>query len=730
MRRVTLDFETLSACDLKKCGAYKYSLDPTTKPTCLAFKERGQKRIYLLRFEMINRMWKDLPVDFRNLWLSFIADPTLLFIAQNAFFETVIYKNILVKRYGWPDIPFTRFRCTAAKAAACALPRSLEGAGAALNLTTQKDKRGYAAMMATCKPTKQWNAWRKACEDVKAGKKVGPKKRSLFEGKEPPMFLTPEAAPDVWEVLYRYCKVDVKTEELLDETLPDLTPSEQQVWFLNQKINWRGFKVDVSAAQKIVDIMAIESKKKLKELDIITMGLVTKAGARQSILEFLALDGIELPDIRAKTVEDILEGGELNPDMRRLLEIRQALSRTSTKKYQGFIDRAGKDQRVRDILLYHGASTGRDSGTGIQPHNFPRGVIEIDPNRPYAPVDNIIQNDMEWLKLLYGDNLSMVFSSILRNMILPGDGKELFVADFSKIEVAVLWWLADNKPGLEILNSGRDPYIYMASLNTGKSYKKIERAVKNGEKWALNARQLGKAQILGCGFGMGWEKFLTTAYDQYRLELTKKQSKVAVKSYREQNEAVPALWKQYEMGAVAAIEEKGKTFQAGKCKFFREKGFLWVELPSGRRLAYRKPRIVWAVREYDKVVLDKKGNPKLDKNGDEVTEKAYTRPQKSIEFLGLSKSKKELVPERTWGGTLTENIVQAIARDLMKNGEAELENAGYQVLLSVHDELLSDKDKGKGTVEEFKALMCTRPLWADQHLPIQAEGWKGPRYRK
>lgn len=730
MKRVTLDFETLSACDLKRSGAYKYSLDPTTKPTCLAFKERSQKQIYLLRFEMINRMWKDLPVGLKNLWLSFIADPTLLFVAQNAFFETVIYKNILVKRYGWPDIPFTRFRCTAAKAAACALPRSLEGAGAALNLTTQKDKRGYAAMMATCKPTKQWNAWRRACEDVKAGKKVGSKKRSLFEGKEPPMFLTPEAAPDVWETLYRYCKIDVKTEELLDETLPDLIPSEQQVWFLNQKINWRGFKVDVSAAQKIVDIMAIESKKKLKELDTLTMGLVTKAGARQSILEFLALDGIELPDIRAKTVEDILEGGELNPDMRRLLEIRQALSKTSTKKYQGFIDRAGEDQRVRDILLYHGASTGRDSGTGIQPHNFPRGVIEIDPNRPYAPVNNIIESDVEWLKLLYGDNLSMVFSSILRNMILPGDGKELFVADFSKIEVAVLWWLADNKPGLEILNSGRDPYIYMASLNTGKNYKKIERAVKNGEKWALNARQLGKAQILGCGFGMGWEKFLTTAYDQYRLELTKKQSKVAVKSYREQNEAVPALWKQYEMGAVAAIEEKGKTFQAGKCKFFREKGFLWVELPSGRRLAYRKPRIVWAVREYDKVVLDKKGNPKLDKNGDEVTEKAYTRPQKSIEFLGLSKSKKELVPERTWGGTLTENIVQAIARDLMKNGEAELENAGYQVLLSVHDELLSDKDKGKGTVEEFKALMCTRPLWADQHLPIQAEGWKGPRYRK
>lgn len=373
--RITLDFETRSACDLKSAGAFKYSLDPSTQPTCLAFKISGKPTLYFLNFKMVNRSWKSLPLDLRTLWLNFITRG-FLFSAHNAFFETVIYKNILVARYGWPDIPFKQFRCTAAKAAACALPRSLEGAGAALNLTTQKDKRGYSAVMQTCKPTRQWNDYQKAKEEVSRGTKLGKRRLNLLNQPEPPKFLEPDASPGVWGTLYTYCKIDVKTEELLDETLPDLTPFEQEVWFLNQKINWRGLKVDIPVTRKIVEIMEEESKLKLEELDELTVGLVTKPGARQSILDFLRMDGVELPDIRAKTVEDALAGDDLSEDSRRLLEIRKALSKTSTKKYQSFLNRANEDGRVRDILLYHGASTGRDSGTGIQPQNFPRPLIK------------------------------------------------------------------------------------------------------------------------------------------------------------------------------------------------------------------------------------------------------------------------------------------------------------------------------------------------------------------
>ena len=463
---VIFDLETRSCSSLKREGPYKYSLDPTTRATCMVFKTANCKSV-ILDFENINKKFEDLNDGVREVWEQFIDDG-YLFTAHNAGFDMAIYKNVLVNRLGWPDIPFRQFRCTAAKAAACALPRSLEGVGSALDLHIQKDKAGYIAMMKTCKPTKEYNDW------VKAAAKVLKNGDFYSVEQQPPVFLEPKVAPEVFETLYRYCEIDVLTTERLNQTLPDLIPSEQEVWFLNQQINWRGIRADIPMVKKIVDIMEGESKTALKELDTLTMGLVTKAGARKSILDFLALEKIVLPDIRAKTVEDILKGGKLSPDMKRLLEIRKALSKTSTKKYQAFLDRAGQDSRIRDILLFHGASTGRDSGTGVQLQNLPRRLIS------QASVELLIEileeaerPDIDWIKTLFGENLSIAFSALLRSMVIPSGGFELFVGDFAKIEVAVLWWLAENEAGLEILRSGRDPYKYQAAANTGKRYEEI-----------------------------------------------------------------------------------------------------------------------------------------------------------------------------------------------------------------------------------------------------------------
>lgn len=701
-KRVTHDFETRSACDLKHSGAYKYSLDPTTRPTCLAFKIHGEPTIYFLDFHMIGRKWPELPEKLRNLWSRLIADG-YEFSAHNSLFERSVYDNVLVRRYGWPEIPPLKRRCTAAKAAACALPRNLEGAGSALNLSVQKDKRGYVAMMATCKPTKAWTAWAKRKDEA-----------------EPKMFLEPEDSPEASEIfktLYTYCKYDVLTEEALDDRLPDLNSIEQEVWHLNQEINWRGVQVDIPTVRKIISIMETESSKKLKELDGLTMGLVTKPGARKSILEFLALDGVELPDIKAQTVADALKGGKLNPDMKRLLELRKALSKSSTKKYQAFEKRANEDGRVRDLILYHGASTGRDSGTGIQIQNFPRGLIKVDKARPYAPVENVIECDHETLKLLYGEDLSILFSALLRNMIQASPGRELFAADFSKIEVAVCWWAAGNAPGLAVLRSGKDPYKYQAAANTGKTYEEI------GDEG--DERQLAKAQILGCQFGMGWKKFQSTAWDQYRLKLTDEQSKLAVKNYREANAAVPELWKAYEENAVLAIENPGSRFMAGGCAFFVADGFLWIELPSKRRLAYANPQLAWRMREFE--VEDKVENADGTVT---VTTRTETRgPYKTIEFYAVNSKTKKWGLERTWGGTLTENCIQAIARDLMMSALVRLEKAGYRALFAVHDEGVCEKKIGEGSVEEFVKIMCLKPRWA-AGLPVEAKGWAGPRYKK
>lgn len=698
--------------DLKKVGAYKYSLHPSTQPTCLAFKILGEPRVYFLPFHVVNRRWVDQPMELRLLWCRLINDK-FEFSAHNSFFERCIYDNIMVARYGWPAIPPRLRRCTAAKAAACALPRNLEGAGEALQLRVQKDRRGYAAMMATCKPTKQWNAWAKAVADYESGKRLSPRRRALAESAEPPVFLEPEAAPDVWQTLYAYCKIDVRAEEAVDLALPDLIPQEQEIWHLNQKINWRGLRIDLPTVQKIVRIMEHESTKKLKELDALTMGLVTKPRAIKSILEFLELEGVELPNLQKKTVEDVLEGFELSPDMRQLLEITKALSLASTKKYYAFLNRADAQGIIRDLVMYHAASTGRDGGTGINPYNFPRGLIKVDKDRPYAAVENVVECGYQMLQLLYGDSLGVLFSSILRNMIVPAEGCELFVADFSKIEVAVLWWLADNKAGLEILRAGLDPYKYQAAANTGKTYQDI---TDEGDE-----RQLGKAQVLGCGFRMGWKNFRDTAWRLYRLKLTNRQSFDAVKSYREANKPVAELWDTYEEAAIEAVES-GREVRAGKCRFFVRDKFLWIELPSGRRLAYREPQIAWRAITF--TALERDPN-----TGQDVEVEKTGKPKKTIQFLGLDKSKKKLATEFTHGGVLTENIVQATARDLMMPALLRLEKAGYRVLLSVYDEGVCERELGQGTVQEFVRILCETPTWG-QGLPIEAKGWVGPRYRK
>lgn len=680
--KLTSDFETRSACDLKKSGAYKYSLDPSTQPTCFSFKTPGTP-VRLLRFHEINKHWSDHDASFKRAWTHHIA--TKLFSAHNAFFEICIYKNILVRRYGWPDIPFRLWRCTAAKAAACALPRNLEGAGSALELKTQKDKWGHAAVMATCKPTRQWVAWKK---------KIGFGASKLFE---PPMFLEPNAAPDVWKRLYHYNEIDTLAEEELDNTLPDLSSFEQEIWFLNIQLNWRGIKIDIPTVKKIVDLMETEKGSRLREMDILTMGAVTKPGARQSIMDFLEAEGTRISDIKKKTIEDALKNPTVSGSAKRLLELRQLLSKTSTRKYQAFINRSNLDNRVRDILMYHGASTGRDTGTGCQFQNLPRPLIK---QKDIDYVLDILQEHntegvMDWIKFLYGDP-ARVFSSLIRSMLIPSKGKELFVADFSKIEVAVLWWLADNKPGLRVLQSGKDPYKYQAAANTGETYDDI---ADDGDD-----RQLGKCQVLGCGFGMGWERFLeTAALPPYNLTLTEEQARFAVNSYREANAAVPVLWKNYEKAMVTAIEEH-KNVTINKCSFYVRDNFLWIRLPSGRRLAYRNPSI--GMREND------------------------WGPQKTVEYWAVNPKTKKWNKEITWGGKIVENVVQATARDLMMNPLPKLESLGYQILLTVHDEVISEKEINKGSVKEFCSILCARPIWTDEELPLEAKGWKGMRYRK
>lgn len=721
MIKITMDFETRSAAPLKKVAAYEYSMDPSTIVTCLGFKSELNSKIYLFDFYTMQKAFDELDLNFKNAWLKWVKNSKYIFSAHNAFFEQCIYQNVLVARLGWPPIPIHKWRCTAVKAAAVAIPRNLADAGAVMNLTTQKDYEGHRVMMKLCKPTAAWVKWDKAHQKFLAKGLESP-----LLGSEPNKFWCPGTAPEDYEKLYRYCKIDVLTEEKLDASLPDLSFEEQRLWFIDQKINMRGVQVDMPVVNKISDIMAKEARTMNTELDQLTMGLVSTGNSRAQILEFLMLEGIELPDLRAKTVDDFLANGDLIGDAKKLLEIRRALSKASTAKYQKFLMCAKSDGRVRDLFLMNAASTGRWGGKNVQPQNFPRGIIkDID-----LAIENIKNVSTENLKLLYGENLMPLFSSVLRGMFIASKGKELFVEDYNAIETRVLWWLADHQKGLDIFRKGQDPYREMAAA----IYKKSLLEINDDE------RQVGKAAVLGCGYQMGGKKFMTSAWDVYRAKVDLDLAKVAVTAYREMHSPVTELWSNYEQACIYAIENPGEKYRVGLVKFIFENEFLWIELPSGRKLAYKDPEL-----EMSKVlIMTNADNDRIYAQNmfmyQEAIEAGYKKTSefdaKKIKYWAINQKAKKVdcvIPkwtrETTYGGKITENIVQAVSRDLLAESIVRAEKAGFNVLMHSHDECVSEAPIGKFTSEQYKEIMEALPKWAEG-LPLKTGGWKGFRYKK
>jgi DNA polymerase len=706
--KIHCDFETRSECDLKKAGAFEYAAHPSTEVLCLAFKT-SYGHVYLFDFEQMQKPFREQKPTFQNAWGDWIEKDIFLFIAHNAFFEQSIYNEILVKRFGWPEIPITKWRCTAAKAAASAIPRNLADAGAVMRLSVQKDFKGHQVMLKLCKPTSAFKKWNES--------KIGA---------PPAKFWTPDTAPEDFKALYHYCKLDVLTEEKLDDSLPDLTPFEQEVWFLDQKVNLRGVAVDLPLVNQISEIMASESKAMVKELDTLTMGLVGSGNERANILEFLKLDGIEMPDLRSATVDDFLANGKVNGDAAKILNIRKSLARSSTAKYNTFKIRAASDGRVRDLLLYCGAArTGRWGGKGVQPQNFPRGVIK----NIYEAIDRIKTCDIGDLKMLYGDNLMPLFSSVLRGMFVASPGHEMFVQDFSTIESRVLFWLAGHEEGLKIFYDGRDPYKEMARHIFNCKLEDV-----TDEK-----RQVGKAAFLGAGFGIGHKKFKTSALDVYRAEVTKEQAKIAVTAYREIHWPVVELWEQYESAAIQAVENPQAKFIVGKVCFVRRGRFLNIILPGGRELRYCDPNVVMA--ETKVLVLDDEpvyASTQLQlenylKEGAKQTGAFVSKRLTYFEVNQIAKNVDCVIPkwakENTYGGKIVENVVQAVARNLLAEAMVRAENAGYKVLFHAHDELVSEAPIGTKTSEEYQKLMEVLPDWATG-LPLKSSGWVHTRYRK
>lgn len=673
-----LDYETRSEADLKKVGAYEYANHKSTQILCASWRLGIKEQI---REEIAKgvrpRVWSSAFPNSDNMWnlVLNLCDNNILVIAHNALFEQVITRFVLsrhVRERGVlhsqiTKMPHERWICTAAMAAALALPRNLEGACSALHLAIQKDMIGRKLILKYCKPRKpsKFNParWHSSARDL----------RRIME----------------------YCQNDVDAETLLFLTIPELTPKEREVWLLDQTINFRGFRADRELVKKTLQMIAEETVNLNRETLEITHGRPGSTTQRNGVLEWLHGEDVFLPDLRAKTVNDAIQLGLVSGDAKRLLQIRQAVSKTSTKKYHAFEARSRTDGRVRDILVYHTASTGRWGGSGVQPQNFPRGVIDDT----VLASEVLSSGDLEFVRLVYGSPMD-VFSSCLRSVITASEGYELFCADYAAIEARVLFWVAKHEAGLKAFRENRPVYEEMAAVIY--QIDKLENVTKA-------QRQVGKQSFLGCGYGMGWSKFLATCKN-FGIEVDEETAQVAVAAYRNFHSPVVKCWSNIERAALEAVKRKGTKFTINRTTWWvaplpgTKIEMLWCQLPSGRRLAYMGPEIKW--------------------------EKVWDEKRPILYHWGVNPLTRKWESSGTYGGRLVENVVQGISRDLMAEAMLRIEKAGYDLILTVHDEILAERKKtDKSAILHFENLMGALPEWAAE-LPVRVEGWKGERYRK
>lgn len=473
-RPCTLDFESRSACDLRKTGSWKYSLDPSTQVLCLAFRlphwKSGRTALWHPAFPHLGIDEAICP-ELGDLF-AWIVDGGLV-EAHNAWFERGIWVNIMVPRYDWVPVPHTQWRCSAAKAAAHALPRALEDAVKALGLRVKKDLVGQKLMKKLSKPRKP----RKAEID-----------QWLLDG-----------APHLWwesrkmfEGLWAYCRQDVLAEEALSQYVPDLPDSEVALYLLDQQINETGVRLDQSAITTALRLIAEETVDLNTEISVLTEGFVQQVTQRQRLLIWLEAEGLHLDNTQKQTIEELLEGrggewsyGDLTPRTTRALEILRELGKSSTAKYEKMRDWVCPDGRMHGSLLYHGASTGRWSGAGVQPHNFPKGTYK-DWDMTDAWV--YLQYSSRAQLREYWGSVMAPLSQALRGVIVPAEGQTLYVADYAAIEARVLLWLAEDEEALDVYREGRDMYVEMASAIYGREITKADK----------HERQLGKVAVLGC----------------------------------------------------------------------------------------------------------------------------------------------------------------------------------------------------------------------------------------
>lgn len=598
-------------------------------------------------------------------------DPDVVFIAHNAGFEKAIWRRIMVPYFGFADVPDERWHDTMAVCAMKALPQKLEQALLVLGLPCEKDAAGSRLTIGLSKPNK----------------KTGMLDRE----------------PATLAKVYSYCDNDVEIERSLHKRLGWLSPGERDVWLLDQKVNERGVRLDldfIRAAQKVVSGAMAPLLVRFKSLT----GVWPTQSAK--VLEWCADRGPRLPNMQKETLVNWLgtdvDGSEpdwdewraadLSPNVREALTIRQITASSSVKKLARMEACVGADGRVRGTLAYHAAGTGRWAGRLFQPQNFPRPAAWNSWKEPPdmdTVVAAIMTGDHEYVAALLGPPVDAVISG-LRHAIVASPGNALIVGDFAGIEARVVLALAGQHDKTALLAAGADPYCDFASTALHRPITK-----KDPER-----QLIGKPGVLGCGFQMGWKKLML----KYNVPET--EAKVIVDGYRKDwAPNVPKVWYALEGAAVRTVHD-GRPHEEYGVRFALEDGWLTARLPSGRKLWYWDPRPTRKAMPWDDTDIRLAYTYRAYKQGHIVTVSAY-------------------------GGIVTENVVQALARDLMVYAMMICERENFPVILTVHDEIISEVPEALANADTFRQIMEDRPEWAvNMQVPVAAETWAGPRYHK
>lgn len=628
---IHLDFETFSEVDLKLCGMARYAEDETTEILLVGFAIDDEEPVCAEPHE----------VDKLEPLFEAIKNGVIVG-AHNFGFEKLIWYNVGVKRFCWPEIPEKNWNCTAARCRAMGLPGALDKAAKVLNLPIKKDKKGMQLIQ-------------------RYSKLVRDKRHYLKDN------------PEDLESFKDYCKTDVLVERQLDNLLPNFSNFEKEIFFLDDEINARGIPVNVKLLEK-AQILVDELTEHFDNQSIEISGY--KATQNKRVLEFLNNRGLDLPNLQAKTVEDAKDRNDLNPEIKRFLEIRYESSRVGLKKIKKILAMVSNDGTVKYCFFYHGATTGRWVSVGVQLQNFGKTSVE---NQKNILSDVLTLNSTSFLEKY--DRPMTALSQALRGVIQAPKGMEIVAADYSAIEARILAWLSGEEWLVKAYEDGQDVYVKMSA-----SIYKIDESEIDGDK-----RFFGKQVILGAGYSMSGARFTERCKD-FGVHISGSEGNRIIKLYRNSVPNIVKLWNRFNKATLIAVKAK-KRVNVNGIKFFVEGKFLVIQLPSGRKLHYLQPKV--------------QGN--------------------NVSFTGFFNGAP--VRNSLYGGLITQNICQAIGRDLLAYGLIQAKDHGYDTILHVHDDITTLKPIGSCKVEDFEKVLCIKPDWAEG-LPLAAEGWIDEQWRK